>query len=581
MDQPPPASVPASVPSSAPHDPGHDPYDAPEARVRRRRVSLIWLIPLVAAGIAGWLGYRSLSERGPLITIMFQTGSGLTAGQTRVKHKAVDLGTVESVDLTRDLKQVLIRVRMRREATPYLTDQARFWVVRPRLTAGNISGLETLVSGSYIEMDPGQPDGKQQLSYHGLDEPPGVRSDEPGRTYVLKAERIGSLGAGSPVFYRDVAVGEVLGYDPPTLGDPITVHIFVRDPFDKYVHQGTRFWNASGVRVELGGQGLHVELESLQALISGGISFGTPPDAQTMAEAPADSVFPLYPDLPAAITAGLQQRIPFVTYFDQSVSGLLRGTAVQIFGIQVGTVTDVHLQLDTQTGKARVRVAYDVQPERIFGRDAAPPGDPLEVTRRLVEQGMRAQLETASYVTGQMVLSLGFVPNAAPAEPSREGDAIVIPGQAGGLQNILTGVSDVVAKLNNLPLDQLATTLTHTLSSIDQTVSGPELKETLRSVSAAMANVQDLVRKADAGMTPVLRRLPDISAALQETVARASRLVGSADTGYGANSDFRRNLDRTMSQINDAARSIRLLADFLDRHPEALIRGRAGQAGDR
>jgi len=555
------------------------PPDPPQATIQpRHRFSLIWLIPVVAFAIAAWLGWHTLSQLGPMIDITFQTGNGLVAGQTAVKHKAVDLGRVESVRLTHDMSKVVVRVRMRREATSNLTSHARFWVVRPRFTPGNISGLETLVSGSYIEFDPGAPGGTPQRQFVGLEQPPGVRSDEPGRTFTLKAQRIGSIGEGSPVFYRDIPVGEVLGYQRPALGQPIMVNIFVRKPYDSYVREDSHFWNVSGVSVAFDPQGVHVELESLQALLAGGVAFWTPSDNPGK-EAAAGATFPLYPDLDAAESAGFKDNIPFVTYFRESVSGLGRGSPVRLYGLQVGTVTEVRLQIDPKTGEPRIRVGFDIQPERVLQPGELPNRPPLQVVSKLVKEGMRAEVDTANYVTGQEVLALVFAPGAPAADVSQEGEAIVLPSQSGGgLLDIAGSLSQIVNRLNRLPLDQIGANLNATLASLRSSVGGPQLKDALQSLTGTLASVQDLVRTANDNVGPALRRLPEMSAELQQTVARADRVLASINNGYGANSDLNRNLQRLLDQFNDAARSIRLLADFLDRHPEALLRGRPGSA---
>ena len=218
--------------------------------------------------IAAYLGYRTLLEQGPLLTVTFTSGEGITAGQTQVKYKAVALGTVESVDLSSDNSQVVVRVRMNNVGARFLTSHARFWVVRPIFTPGNISGLETLVSGAYIAVDPGVPGGQYQDHFTGLEGPPGVRSDEPGQTYRLTTDSIGSLAAGSPIFYRDIVVGEVLGYDIGNGLGPVTVNIFVRAPFDHLIRPQSHFWKSSGITAQLQNGGLHIEFQSLQAIIS-------------------------------------------------------------------------------------------------------------------------------------------------------------------------------------------------------------------------------------------------------------------------------------------------------------------------
>ena len=538
----------------------------PAATVRRSRISLIWLIPLVAAVIAAWLGWRTVSQQGSVVTLSFRGADGLTAGQTRVRHKAVELGQVETIRLSDDMSHVIVTVRMRREVEPYLTEKARFWVVRPRISSGSLAGIETLVSGSYIEMDPGGRDGDRRLEFTGLEQPPGVRTGEPGRTFTVKAQRLGSLGPGAPVFYRDITVGEVLGYDIGDGTGPVAVQVFIRAPYDGFVRHGTHFWNASGLSVQIGGEGVHVEVASLQAVLSGGVAFDSPSRSKAdAAEADAGTEFPLYNNFGEAQASGYSTKLSFVTYFESSVRGLARGAPVEFFGIQIGTVSNVALELDPARGSGRVRVLLEVQPERIMTEDAVKTDDTLETTRRLVQRGMRAQLQTASYLTGQRVVALDFVANARPADVAMEGDSIVLPSQGGGLDNILVAASDIAGKLDRLPLDQI----------------GQNLNSALRSASSAMASVQELVRKTDAGLTPTLRRLPEITAGLQEAVAKAGRTVGSIETSYGNNSQFSRELERAMTQVGDTARSIRLLADFLDRHPEALVRGRAGVAATR
>ena len=529
----------------------------PVARVRRTRFSLVWLIPLLALAIAGYLGVRSVRSEGPLITVAWKTGDGLVAAQTRVKHKAVDLGQVETVLLSDDLQSVSATIRMRREAAPYLTDQARFWVVRPRLSSGSISGIETLVSGSYIEMDPGSRGGAQQDKFTGLENPPGVRSGEPGRTFVLRADRLGSLTPGAPVFWRDITVGEVLTYDMGNGDGPVRVTVFVRAPFDGFVREGSHFWNASGLSVSIGAEGVHVEVASLQAVLSGGVAFDTPrgmPDAKPLA---AGTELPLYKTYQDAQAAGFKTRQPFVTFFESDVTGLSTGSAVDFFGQQIGTVTDVTLMFDPQTDQARVRVRFEIQPERVDAELAAKT-DPVEVARRLVHRGMRAQLQTASYLTGQKTLALGLVPNAPKAELTKDGDDWVIPSAGGGLDNILSAAGDIAAKLDRIPLDEI----------------GANLNATLRSASGAMGSVQELARKADSGLSPALARLPSLMTSLQDAVAKAGRAVGSLDTSYGKDSQFSREVERALVQVGDTARSVRLLADYLDQHPEALVRGR-------
>ena len=562
----------ASGSNDAAHDqpPGSD---LPEAKTRRTRFSIVWLLPIIVGVIAIWLAWQQLSRRGPLVTITFQTADGLTSGQTEVKHKAVSLGTVESTKLSDDLKSVVVRVRMTDEAVPMLTDHARFWVVRPRLSGASVSGLETLVSGAYISIDPGEPGGTYTTSFKGLEAPPGVRSDEPGRTYTLMAGSVGSISEGSPVFFRDVVVGEVLGYKMPPGGrGPIPVSVFIREPYDTYLRTDSRFWDVSGVRFVAGPNGFHVQLESLQAAISGGVAFGLPKRRRDLSapEAPDNASFKLYDSEEDADAAGYTERVPAITYISSSVKGLAAGSPVTMFGITVGEVQDTRLLVDPKTGTARVRVNFEIQPERVDLDNSEQKLDRVAEARALIHNGLRASVDSQNFLTGSSMLSLAFVPNAEPEEATQENGVIVIPSHAGGLAGITETVSAIASKIEAMPLTQIGEHLNDLLANASATIGGPEVKQSLRDLQKTLNSVQHLADNTDRKMQPLLDRLPAMSDQLQQTLTRVNGTVGA----YGGDSDFQRNLQQTLGQLNDTARAIRLLVDYLNRHPASLVTGR-------
>ena len=547
----------------------------PAARPRRPRIPLVWLVPVVAVAIAGFLAWRSFSQQGDLVTLTFETANGLTAGVTQVRHKSVALGTVRDVRLSKDMSHVIVHVRMTRDATPILTDHAQFWVVRPRLSAGYVQGLETLVSGAYIDVDPGPPGGKPQTSFKGLETPPAARSDEPGHTYVLTADRVGPLGPGSPVLYRDLSVGDVLSYDVGAADQPATLHIFVRAPFDQYVHVNSRFWKESGVTINYGVQGLHVELESLQAALSGGITFDTPRDASDTPVAGNNAGFTLFADHEQAVESGYRLRVPLLAYFQTSVAGLVPGSPVDLFGLDIGRVTAV--TPDVAADRPRVEVAMELQPERAFPDAQSSWRDPVQVLQHLVASGMRAELSTRNFITGQEAVSFEFAPGAAAADIGRQGDAIVVPSRPGGAAGLVDAVSAVAAQLSQVPFGEIAGNLNQLLANANQTLGSPDMRAAIRSLSATLQDLQKLVRQTNAGLTPALQRLPAISDQLQQAMTHANELLAGAGSSYGGNSDFHRDLEQLIEQAGDAARSVRMLADFLNRHPEALVRGRANE----
>ncbi len=546
---------------------------------RSRRPSAIWLLPLIAAAIAAWLAWDTVSKRGPTITITFETAEGLQAGQSQLKFRDIVLGTVKALTLSADHAHVLVTVDTTRQAEPLLTADTQFWVVRPRLFAGTISGLGTLVSGSYIGMLPGTASGTRPRTYAGREDPPVLVSNVPGRTFLLKTKRLGSVTVGSPVFFRDISVGEVLGWNIGALAESATIHVFVRAPYDRYVTDQTRFWDASGLSVELGAGGVQLRVELLRALLLGGIAFESPvrPPVAPRHEVPsaAGHVFPLFADKATADAASYTRQIHLVAYFPGSVRGLALGADVTLHGLKVGQVTDVRLTYDAATDAILAPVHFEVQPERLVGIGRHVFKDSGAAVDLLVGRGLRATLQSANLLTGQMMVALEFVPDAPAATVTRENGAFVIPtADSGSVSGLEAAAGELLRKVNTIPFDSLGQNLDKMSKGLNDLVNGPQLKQALASLNAALADTRDTLKNVDAGLTPAMRRLPAVTADLEKTMASTNRLALSLQEGYGDDTAFSRKLDRLLVQLSDAVRSIRSLTDLLARHPEALIKGR-------
>jgi paraquat-inducible protein B len=544
---------------------------------RRRRLSLIWVIPVVTVIIGAWLAWSTLSERGPLITITFETAEGLQATQSHVRHKDVDMGVVQKIELTPDLKRVKVTVRMNREAEPLLTDEAQFWVVRPRFFAGSISGLSTLFSGAYIDLLPAAGGGVSKQDFVGLENPPVLQSDVPGRTFLLTADRIGSLNLGSPLMFRDLEVGEVLGWDVGEMARNITVHAFVREPFDKYVHDNSRFWNASGAKVQLGASGLQVQVESLRAIVLGGIAFETPDDPAVTQESDSNHGFILYQSEDAANSSLFKRSVPFVAKFTGSVAGLTAGSAVTLHGLKIGEVSGVSLVYDRASDSVVVPVHFNLEPERVAMLDLPNGGDLDARLRDLVRRGLRIKLETANFLTGQKQLSFDIYPNVGQDQMGKDGDAYVIPVFGGSNDDVATAATNLVNRLSDIPFESIGNNLDQTLAGVNALVNDKQLAQSVTALRSTLASTQALMNSLNQGLTPAMQRLPEIANGLEDSVKRTDKLVGSLQSGYGGDSQFSRDVSRMLMQLSDAARSIRVLADLLSRHPEALIRGRTDQ----
>ncbi len=543
---------------------------------RSRRISIIWLVPLVALAIGAWLAWDTWSKEGPTIRVTFNTAEGLQAGQSQLKFKDIVFGKVQSLDLSPDHTHVIVTIATTHQAKPLLTSKTVFWVVKPRLFAGNVSGLETLLSGSYVGMLPGAKAGKPQYEFTGREDPPILDEHVPGRTFFLKADRLGSISLGSPLFFRDLAVGEVLGWDIADMAKSVTIHAFVREPYSTYVHDDTRFWNASGLSIQLAGTGIKVQVESLKALILGGIAFETPgSDSHADLMSAEEHVFPLFSDRATAKAASYTRKLLLVSYFPGSVSGLAEGSEVTMHGLVIGHVTDVRLAFDPATNAVLAPVHYEVEPERVVGVGVRAFAPPQQVVDTLIKSGLRATLQSSSLITGAQQVALDFAPNAPPAKMVMEGANFVLPtAPGGGFAGLAQGANALLDKVNAIPFDQIGQSLGGILKSVDALAGGPEAKQALTNLATTLAVAERVMKNVDTGTAPALKQLPEMSAQLQKAMANTNKLLVSLDSGYGDNTKFNRDLERLLVQLNDAVGSIRSLADLLARHPEALIRGR-------
>ena len=320
-------------------------------RKKRLRISIIWIIPLLAALVAIGIAVQRVRSEGPTITIVMKDAEGIEAGKTFIRYKEVRIGLVSAVELSEDYTKVLVKAKIAKHAAGLMVADAKFWVVEPRISLSGVSGLSTLLSGNYIGFQVGKSSDSQTL-FFALDEPP-IITDQPGRQFVLKTPTLGSLGVGTPIYYRRLNVGQVAGYALAPDGQSVDVTIFVNAPYDKYVTNETRFWNVSGVNVTLDADGMIVRTESLAALLRGGVAFDVPDFVTRGKPAPANTVFTLYRYRGIAMKEPDAVERRYVLHFNESVRGLSVGAPVTLFGLQVGEVTDVGLTFDPDAGAFR------------------------------------------------------------------------------------------------------------------------------------------------------------------------------------------------------------------------------------
>ncbi len=532
---------------------------------KRRGISIIWVIPLVAALIGVWLTIKTVSEEGPYVTVTFRSAEGLEAGKTKVKYRDVEVGLVDNIALADDRTHVDVGIKMTKSAEPYVTESARFWIVRARLDATGVSGLSTLLSGAYMEVEPGSTKDKKRSHFVGLETPPVVSTDVPGRRFVLLTDKLGSLSGHSPIYFLGIKVGEILGYELAEDRAKIRVYAFVRTPYDKYVLDNSNFWSVSGIEVVAGTDGIKVRMESFQSLLSGGVSFEANPDLPNDQPAAENREFPLYANHDAVREAAIVEENPFMLHFNDSVRGLGPGASVEFRGIRVGSVKSIRPEIDLERHTIRIAVVIAIEPQRL--RPTAEVVGSAETQPKyaffssLVAQGLRAQLVSGSLITGQQIVSLDFHPDDPPKKLDTSGKIPEIPTVGSPLNRLVDSVGAFLEKLNKLPLDLLV----------------GDIRTTIQTLDGTLVETKGLVQSTRGEMTPMLAKFQEAAAAARDALLQAQTTLSSVDGMVGDNSEIRESLATTLRELAGAARSIRDLGDYLERHPEALVKGKVEQ----
>ncbi|VTU27950.1 Paraquat-inducible protein B [Variovorax sp. PBL-H6] len=534
-------------------DPQDETKPLPRPVVVRRRnwlPSLVWLIPIVAALVGVALVARILIERGPEVVLTFETAEGLEAGKTAVRYKNVQIGTVQNIRLARDRSNVRVTVQLNKEARSFTAEDTRFWVVRPRLDTTGISGLGTLLSGAYIGADAGASE-ETASEFTGLEAPPIVTRDASGKQFLLRARDVGSLDIGSPVYFRRIKVGQLAAYELDGDGRGVTLRVFVNAPYDKFVGINTRFWHASGLDVQLSANGVKLRTQSLATIVLGGIAFQAPDDAQgpvaqentTFALAEDESTAMKEPDGPSQL---------LLMHFNQSLRGLSPGTVVDFRGVEIGEVKSIGVEFDPQVREFKMPVLVQVYPDRLRRRGSLGMQESrytqAERLKFLIDKGLRAQLRTGNLLTGQVYVALDFFPRASPVKVDIDQNPIEMPTVANSLDEIQAQVGDIARKLNKVPFEEIGRDLRKTLATLDKTLVGAE------QLAASLKN--------------------DVSPEMAAAMKDVRKTLNSAEKTLADDSPLQQDMRQTLQEVTRAAGSLRVLTDYLERHPESLLRGK-------
>lgn len=534
--------------------------DGPQApgqasiKTRRFSVSLVWIVPIVAVLVGISLVVHTLMQEGPTIVITFKTGNGLTANKTEVKYRNVVIGHVSEVELSDDQKSVDATIKLSKQAETFTREDSQFWVVRPRIGAGGVSGIDTLLSGDYIGADIGHANGRAK-NFKGLENPPPITYGEPGKRFTLHSQDLGSLDIGSPVYYRKIQVGQVVAYALDGDGKGVNIELFIHAPNDAYVTENTRFWNASGIDLNIGANGFAVKTESLSSLLVGGVAFRAPEYSPNDQPATEEKTFELFDDQVTALAPPNGKPQYLSLRFDQALRGLKVNAPVEFLGMEIGRVVSINLDFDEKKRSFPVNVGIVIYPQRLGQAHTKmvkalmhDPNDEAAGVRLMgtfIENGLRAQARSGNLLTGQLYISLDFYPKAEKVAFDPSVRPVSIPTIPGSLEELQGKLQAMVDKINKLPVERIASNLDSNLV---------ELRKGLTQFNA--------------------KTLPGV----QSTLADVSKTLNSASSTLAEDSPQREQITQTLDELKRMSRSLRELSDYLGRHPESLLRGRPDNA---
>ncbi|WP_086929806.1 intermembrane transport protein PqiB [Agarilytica rhodophyticola] len=517
-------------------------------------ISPVWIVPIVALAIAIWIAVQARIEKGTEIQITFAQASDIIAGQTLIKLKNVEVGKVKSLRLSPDLKSVVVTAELDSSVSSHLSENTRFWVVTPRISTAGVSNLGTLISGVYILMDPGEK-GRRRTKFEGLNESPAFESDEPGTQYVLQAEELGRLQIGSPIYFRQIRVGEITGYNLSKNSEAVDVHIFIRAPHDEIVTERSRFWNVSGFGVSVNASGIKARMESLVSLINGGIAFDNAADYEKSKQADPTHRFYLHPDRESVLEGQFDIEYFYVLKFSGSLRGLSVGAPVEFRGIKVGEVVDIKLANSDNTDK-NLYVYISMEPQRLEPNTSPSREEVDEKMDGMIKQGLRGQMKVASLITGSRFIDLAFFDDNSDAALIRGKNYSEIPTITDDSIDLITKqVSEVLTKVNAIPIDQIGNDLAGSMASLNKILSTLEKENTAGKVDGAVANLEQTLQAAN----QALQQMADTMKTVDQAIA--------------PDSELKYELNDMLKSVGDAAKSLELFMNELNRHPNSLISG--------
>lgn len=599
----------------------------PQAQIGQKSgFSLIWIIPITAALIAGWLVFKYYSERGTIISITFDQASGIEAKKTPIRYKDVQIGKVKKLSLTEDLKRVKVIAEIYPEMAGNLGSNTHFWVEKPRVSFQGISGLDTLLTGVHIGIDPGSK-GEPLENYIGLDNPPLITTDKQGTRLALSTDSLGSLDVGSPIYFNKINVGEVTSYRLNPLDDSINVFIYVHKPYDEKIKTNTLFWNASGVELSVTSAGVTARLESLTSLLIGGIAFETPKNLYGQ-ELDGESAFKLFDSYKLAVDDSQRfNKLFYTLYFKDSLHGLYEDSIVEYNGVKVGEVERIQLEKTKTSAKSRVIISLYI--DKFSDNQRLDEAE--KMLQNLVRNGLQAQLTVDSLITGAQFIALRTLNEKSASRLSRNNanrnkkeQTVLMPTQKNKPAVFPTMVAQ--QSLLNFDATEITQELNNVISNVNDLISSNDIKKTLSGLASTSESISKITQKLDKegfsselvkALTTAQKTTKDISLLIMDTRKTMTSITGTTETlqkdvshslktfdnvsnklqrdtsktlasinsvsntldkglksSLSENSALQYRLQQLINNLSEASKSFSILADTIQRKPNSLIFGK-------
>ncbi|MBK1834311.1 intermembrane transport protein PqiB [Roseibacillus ishigakijimensis] len=550
----------------------------PEIRPARR-ISWIWLLPLIAAILGLWLIKRHFDDVGELVKVSLPSAEGLTVGKTEVRCRAVKIGELESITLTDDL-EVELDLRIKSKHVHLLREHSQFWVVTARISGGSVSGLGTVLSGAYIELDPGTGEPGRRV-FEGLETPPPTPASVPGLRLELVTEDPGVVDVGSGVFFNNNLVGKIESrtFDPEF--KEVRFGVFIEEKYNQLVGSNTVFWGSSGLSVSVGAEGVDVQLPSLDALLKGQVSFGLINDEISLGREVVDGfVYRLYADKKSAEAASFESDGEFLLFFDQSIRGLTEGSPVEFRGLKVGRVSEISYNLVENAMDSQTPVLIELNKrllEKHFPPELMDEGG--AGIAQALQRGLRASLKSSSLITGQLYVDMDYYPDEGEAFLANRGGYLVLPTVKTGLGQLEERVTAVIEKVNALPLDSLVRQLEATTLAAQNTLH--TMNDKLESTGPLLAESQATMREMKESLTALKAILEsDSTQAIPDDVRQTLAQINSSLKPLSADGAVYGDLRRTMDELRSATRSIERLTETISDKPNSLIFGKPSSSNN-